>query len=128
MLIKVREDSMTPTLTDGQWVVVLRGARRIHPGDIAVFISPLDHQLVVKRCVLNSDTSPVIDHGWLITPWGSWYLTGSQWERLDGESRLPLGSLFMVGDNQFRSFDSRNYGFVPLESLVGRVLIRRQNG
>ncbi len=128
MLIKIREDSMIPTLADGQWVVVLRGSGRIRLGDIAVFVSPLDNELVVKRCVLNSDSRPVIDHGWLITPWGRWYLTGSQWDRLDEEHGLSKGSLFMVGDNQFRSFDSRNYGYIQPESLIGRVMLRRKHG
>ncbi len=128
MLIKIREDSMTPTLANGQWVVVLRGAGRIQLGDIAVFVSPLDQELVVKRCVLDSDEKLVIEHGWLITPWGRWYLTGPQWDRLNEERSLPKGSLFMVGDNQFQSFDSRNYGYVPPESLIGRVLFRRNHG
>lgn len=128
MLIKVKEDSMTPTLADGQWVFVQRGAGRIQPGDIAVFISPLDHQLVVKRCILKDEMDPVVDHGWLVTPWGQWFLTGTQWDRLDQERPDSEGSFFMVGDNQFRSLDSRNYGYVPTESLIGKVLFRRRHG
>ena len=111
---------MAPVLTDGQVVLVLRGSKRIHPGDIAVYYSPLTGNLVVKRCVLNSDVKPLIENGWLITSWGRWYLSEVQWKRLDGN--LPEDSLFMIGDNQFKSFDSRDYGFVPRGSFIGRVL------
>jgi signal peptidase I len=128
MLIKVQENSMAPTLFDGQWVIVLRGAGRIDPGDIAVFTSPLDQQLVIKRCILNSEMNPVIEHGWLITPWGRWYLTGSQWDRMDIENTQADGSLFMVGDNQFQSFDSRTYGYVPSKNLIGKVLLSGNHG
>lgn len=119
---------MTPTLADGQWVVVRRGAGRIQPGDIAVFISPLDHQLVIKRCVLKDEMNPVVDHGWLVTPWGQWFLTGTQWDRLDQAKLGTKGSFFMVGDNQFRSLDSRNYGYIHTDSLIGKVLLRSKHG
>ena len=128
MLIRVHESSMNPTLFDGQWALVHRGQKRIHPGDIAVFTSPIGHNLVVKRYIFGSDSKPVIDHGWLVTPWGRWFLTGSQWERIDGENNLPGGLLFMVGDNQFQSLDSRNYGYIQPDSLVGRVLLWRKHG
>ncbi len=123
MLVKVCEESMAPTLTDGQWVLVLRGSKAVHPGDIAVFVNPADTGLTVKRCVFDEKNSPSVDHGWLVTRWGRWYLTGPQWDRLESASP-PLGeALFMVGDNQFRSFDSRSYGYVPRNSIVGRVLL-----
>jgi len=128
MIIRIREDSMSPTLRDGQWALVLRGSGKIHPGDIAVFISPMDNELVVKRYIFGSGSKPVIDHGWLVTPWGRWFLTGSQWKQLEEERNLPEGMLFMVGDNQFRSLDSRSYGYVQADSLIGRVLLRRKNG
>jgi len=119
-LIKIQEDSMSPALSNGQVALVLRGSGRIRPGDIAVYHSPTTGKLVVKRCVLNSDVEPRIEHGWLITPWGRWYLSEEQWKRLD--EAQPEGSLFMVGDNQFKSFDSRDYGFVPRKNFIGRVL------
>jgi signal peptidase I len=128
MVIRVREDSMSPTLRDGQWALVLRGSGNIHPGDIAVFISPVDNRMVVKRYIFGSESRPVIDHGWLITPWGRWFLTGSQWKRLEKERNVPGGMFFMVGDNQFRSLDSRNYGYVQADRLIGRVLLRRKHG
>ena len=131
MLIKVQEESMSPTLADGQWVVVIRGASKIHPGDIAVFVNPMDNGLAVKRCILTEENPPLVEHGWLVTPWGRWFLTGPQWNRLDGTDRLKDDAFYMVGDNQFRSLDSRTYGYVPRENIIGRVWIppgRRNHG
>lgn len=36
--------------------------------------------------------------------------------------RVPEGKVFLVGDAQNISFDSRNYGFVPIGQIKGRVL------
>jgi len=111
---------MAPTLINGEIALVLRNSRKIRPGDIAVYHSPITGNLVVKRCVLNNDAKPHVENGWLITPWGRWYLSGREWEQLE-ETQIE-NSLFMVGDNQFNSFDSRNYGFVPRKSFIGRVV------
>lgn len=128
MVIRVSENSMAPTLVDGQFVLVLRGARRVRAGDVAVFVNPVDEGLAVKRCVLEGDDPALVRRGWLVTPWGNWFLTGPQWRRLDEGKRAFDKSVFMVGDNQFASMDSRSYGFVGRERLIGRVLIRRNHG
>ena len=46
-------------------------------------------------------------------------------DRLDG-SRCTLddSSYFMLGDNRSRSFDSRGFGPVPEENLIGRAFFR----
>ena len=35
---------------------------------------------------------------------------------------LPGNEFFAVGDNQAHSYDSRNYGPVPFDNIIGRVL------
>jgi len=125
MIVRVREDSMYPTLNDGQWALVRVGVQGIQPGDIVIFRNPVDRGLTVKRYVLPGYEQPVIEHGWLVTPWGRWFLTGDQWDSIEEKKEHLEGLFFMVGDNQFRSLDSRSYGFVGSEHLVGRVLLRR---
>ncbi len=39
-----------------------------------------------------------------------------------GPSVVPEGHLLMMGDNRDHSFDSRSWGFVPLENVLGRSL------
>ena len=40
----------------------------------------------------------------------------------DGELVVPAGSYFVLGDNRDESLDSRYWGFVPRENIIGRPL------
>ncbi|WP_017754304.1 signal peptidase I [Calidifontibacillus oryziterrae] len=43
---------------------------------------------------------------------------------LTGIETVPEGHIFVLGDNRKGSFDSRQFGFVPMEKIVGKVNLR----
>lgn len=41
-----------------------------------------------------------------------------------GPERVPDDSLFMMGDNRNQSSDSRMWGYLPMENIIGKALVR----
>jgi signal peptidase I len=53
------------------------------------------------------------------------YLTGDfTLEDLTGVERVPEGKLFVLGDNRLGSWDSRQFGFINADQVVGKVNLR----
>jgi signal peptidase I len=41
-----------------------------------------------------------------------------------GEEVIPDGKLFVIGDNRLGSYDSRHFGFIDIDQVVGKVNLR----
>jgi signal peptidase I len=41
---------------------------------------------------------------------------------VDKPCKVPAGQLFVLGDNRSASSDSRHWGFVPIDHVIGKVL------
>jgi len=123
----VQGPSMKPNLTYNQRVIVekvtyslIHGPRR---GDVVIVDMPGEKELLVKRVVaLPGETVAVQD--------GQVFINGQLLEepwaiRRGGldypPARVPPRHVFVLGDNRKESRDSRFFGPVPVDCIVGRV-------
>lgn len=129
-LYNIPSESMAPTLIPGDIVMTktfsyANGSPKHH--DLIVYIPPVNESPFVGRVVaVSGDTVSVT--GPDVT------LNGQQIEedivlssdrgchRGDVEELVvPAGKLFILGDNRCNSHDSRFFGFVDEEMVIGRV-------
>ena len=124
--IRVESVSMLPSLQEGEFVVINRLAYLFNSpdrGDIIVFKFPLDpNRRYIKRVIgLPGDAVHVqdgqvfINDESLIEP----YIAGPS--RYNGDYLVGEGELFVMGDNRGNSLDSRNWGNLPMDHVIGRA-------
>jgi signal peptidase I len=105
IMVTVRGLSMTPTLQHGDRVLVLRtwAARRLRRGDVVIAKPPLPggERLWIKRVRA---------------------VQGDRAVSRDEELVLSEREVFLVGDHEAGSFDSRQYGAVSTDDIIGRVV------
>ena len=111
--VVVSESSMTPTIAPGDWLLVdPTTARWPRRGSIVVFREPDTELLAIKRLAAGPGDRVELDEGHLVLgPDEAWLLS----DAADAE-------LLRIGAG--RPVDSRRYGPVPVDALVGRVWLR----
>lgn len=138
--ITVSGESMSPNFHNADRVVVSKTSN-IQRFDVIVFDAPdIEGEKYIKRVIgLPGDSIKVEDDVLYIN--GEMFpeeylaenkeanplqhLTGDfSLKENTGESQVPDDMLFVMGDNRLDSKDSRIFGFVPYDSVLGEVKFR----
>jgi signal peptidase I len=126
--IRVQSISMLPTLQPEDFVIVNKLAYNFgqpQRGDIVVFNLPQGNgQRYIKRAVgLPGETIRIIggrvyiNDQMLTEP----YLSGPT--NRGGTWEIPENAVFVMGDNRNNSSDSRSWGVVPFDKVIGKAWI-----
>ncbi len=127
--VTVGSDSMEPTVRSGDVVVVNRLASEFGGslvGRVISFRGPLGDRTLIKRVVAEAGQTLAIRDGKLYVdghvvnePYVAYAETdGTFFHRV----AVPADHVFVLGDNRAASVDSRDFGFVPLDSITGSAL------
>ncbi len=130
----VSGESMVPTFGDGEYLIVDELSYRFREparGEIVIFRYPKDHsKFFIKRIIgLPNEVLEIRDSDIFV-------MVDDKREKID-ESYLPSKPIlprddasleskeyFVMGDNRSASSDSRTWGPVPENLIVGRVILR----
>ena len=118
-VLQIYGSSMTPTLSEGDIVVSLKGAD-FQQGDLIAFY--LGNKILVKRCIAGPGQWVDID------PDGTVYVTEKSFGDCNIELpyQVPESRYFCMGDHRSTSADSRHseVGCVAEEQVVGKIVWR----
>ncbi|WP_448611771.1 signal peptidase I [Geodermatophilus sp. URMC 60] len=126
--MRVDSDSMTPTVSPGDLLLVRHGQQPVQRGDVVAVTDPLGEGMLVKRAVAVGGDEVAIEDGVLVVDGAAVCEPAIDPARLDGvwfgPVPVPEGHLFLLSDSRDGTIDSRAFGPVPASSLVGTVAAR----
>jgi signal peptidase I len=126
-LYVIPSSSMAPTLVPGDHIVVTpyRFGKKPNRGDVIVFRSPRAvDELMIKRVIgtpgdlVETRAGRVIVCGHALT---EPYVTAQASSGAISPQIIPADSYFVLGDNRADSLDSRSWGVLPKNAVLGRA-------
>jgi len=135
-IFSIPTDSMSSTISKGDIIVVNPSyykSNKLNRCDIAVFMALDDNNkiynkrviglpgevLEIKNEIVYINDQPLLEPYKLLKDKVEKYEDFMQYK---GRIEIPKNMFFVLGDNRHHSYDSRYWGFVPIENLRGKVL------
>jgi signal peptidase I len=127
-IVRVQSASMAPALSVGDVVLVLPDGGAIERRDVVVVPHPETGEQLVKRVVAVGGDRVRLEDGVLFVDDDPVCEPSIDPDRIDGvfsaTVTVPEGRLFLLGDDRQSSVDSRDFGPVPVDDVVGLVRLR----
>lgn len=126
-IVRVESGSMAPTLAAGDLVFVTP-VSELRRRDIVAVRHPDTGEHLVKRAVALGGETVRLDDGVLVVDGTPVCEPSIDPERIDGvflgSVTVPIGEVFVLGDDRRSSIDSRDFGTLAEAAVVGRVVAR----
>src|SRR5450759_2966983 len=130
----VEGTSMEPSLHNGELILVDKWTYLFHPpqrGDVIAFFAPPEPTLdYVKRIIgvpgdriTINDTTVIVDGVTLNESYVAAINQGNTSGATIQNMPVPPNKYFVLGDDRIRSSDSRFWGFVPRQNIIGRAAL-----
>ncbi|MBP9815997.1 signal peptidase I [Candidatus Woesebacteria bacterium] len=134
---QVRGSSMDTTFRNNEYILTNKLSYRFgapQRGDVVVFKSPENKDIdFIKRIIGLPGDKIMVEEGQVYlngSPLTEKYILGNTQVHEGGFLRsgqavtVPTGHLFVMGDNRARSSDSRTFGPIPQQDIIGKVFFR----
>lgn len=124
----VTSASMEPTLNIGDRVFTTRiRSDKCYKGDIIALNNPMEkEELIAKRIIALPGDEILIRDGRLLVnglPVDEPYLSAGNRDTPGNDYHLvPSGHVYVLGDNRKNSFDSREFGPVPIDLIKSKLV------
>lgn len=138
--ITVFGESMSPSFQDHDKVIISKTSK-IQRFDVIVFDAPdIENEHYIKRVIglpgdsiemkddvlyINGEAfnEPYLSENRKDNPFGN--LTGDfSLQEKTGKTKVPENMLFVMGDNRLNSKDSRTFGLISYDAVIGEVKFR----
>lgn len=121
----VHGSSMYPTLSDGDrvFVVPYRGNTSVDRGDVVVLKGVGNTgEMLIKRAVALPGDKVTIGDGKVVVNDRFVYQSTTRRTSQPTSQLVPDDRIFVMGDNEGHSYDSRTFGPIPVDKVVGKTL------